>query len=225
MVNIKIDKIIRSDRKSYSIEIDRNGFTIIRVPRRASNKEINEVIEKKSKWILKKQYEVESKRKEIKRFNFKTGEIFKCLDENYELILEENPTYAFKNENNKLYLHSEFQEYAKQIIIDWYKYKAFEYIAPKTKEYADKLNLNYNQVKISNAKTRWGSCSAKKNLNFSWRLIIAPIPVVDYVIVHELAHLIEMNHSIRFWNIVRSVKPNYKIYETWLKENGHLLNI
>ncbi len=225
MTDIKIDKIIRSDRKSYSIVIKRDGLVIVRVPNRANKKEIDSVINQKSNWILKKLQDIEKNKKQIHIRKFTTGEIFKCLDQDYELILLDDSIHAFRNDGKKLYLNKEFHKQAKQFIINWYKFKAYEYMVPKTQEFAKKLNINYNQIKISNAKTKWGSCSNLKNLNYSWRLIIAPPQVVDYVIVHELSHLLEMNHSKRFWNVVSSIKPNYQIYKTWLKDNGHLLDI
>lgn len=225
MQEIQIDKIIRSSRKSFSIEINKDGKIILRVPNNASRRKIKDLIKNKSQWILKKQIDIENKKKNIKLREFKSGEIFKCLDKDYELILVDNFKYAFRNSDNKLYLNSEYEDHAKQFLIKWYKSKAYTYISSKTEEYAKKLNQDFNHVKISNAKTRWGSCSSNRNLNFSWRLIIAPSLVVDYVIVHELAHLIEMNHSKRFWKIVGSITPNYKIYETWLKDNGYLLDI
>ena len=111
------------------------------------------------------------------------------------------------------------------LIENWYRNQAKFYITNRAIEISKNLKIPINKVSINGAKTRWGSCSIRKNLNFSWRLVLAPKQVVDYVIVHEIAHIIEMNHSDRFWGIVRKILPNYLIYKTWLKENGHLLDI
>ena len=89
--------------------------------------------------------------------------------------------------------------------------------------YADRMNVSYGRISIREQKTRWGSCSSKGNLNFNWRLIFAPEEVVDYIVVHELAHRKEMNHSRAFYNVVASVLPDYKVQEKWLKENGEKL--
>ncbi|MBI4687875.1 MAG: M48 family metallopeptidase [Nitrospirae bacterium] len=91
--------------------------------------------------------------------------------------------------------------------------------------YSSLSGLKYNRVKISDAQKRWGSCSAKGNLNFSWRLIMSPIRVIDYVVIHELAHLEERNHSKKCWNKVKIMLPDYEQYKEWLKENKHLLDI
>lgn len=89
----------------------------------------------------------------------------------------------------------------------------------------EKLNLEYNKVFIKDQKTRWGSCSSQGNLNFNYRLVMAPLPVIDYLVTHELAHLAEMNHSKRFWSLVERVCPEYKKHRQWLKEHGSELTL
>lgn len=89
----------------------------------------------------------------------------------------------------------------------------------------EKFKLPFNRVFIKGQKTRWGSCSQQKNLNFNWRLVMAPLPVLDYIVAHELAHLVEMNHSKKFWDLVELIYPNYKVQKAWLKKNGRLLTL
>lgn len=89
----------------------------------------------------------------------------------------------------------------------------------------EKCKLPFNRVFIKGQKTRWGSCSQQKNLNFNWRLVMAPLPVLDYIVAHELAHLVEMNHSKKFWDLVEQIYPNYKVQKAWLKKNGRLLTL
>ena len=90
----------------------------------------------------------------------------------------------------------------------------------KTAAYANKMDVTYGRITIREQKTRWGSCSSKGNLNFNWKLILAPPEVLDYVVVHEHCHLKEMNHSKAFWDEVGKVMPEYETYKLWLKENG-----
>ncbi|MCH2189035.1 M48 family metallopeptidase, partial [Candidatus Gracilibacteria bacterium] len=104
--------------------------------------------------------------------------------------------------------------------IEAYKKEAKEILTRKAAHYAQKHHLAYNSIRITSAKTRWGSCSSKKNLNFSYRLMMTPEFVQDYVVVHELAHLLHMNHSKKFWSQVESMYPDYKQAEKWLKENS-----
>lgn len=91
--------------------------------------------------------------------------------------------------------------------------------------YAGLMGVSYCRMTLRDQKTRWGSCSSRGNLNFNWRLIFAPLQVLDYVIIHELAHLKEMNHSPRFYAVVAQVMPDYKIWQRWLKENGKSLQV
>lgn len=104
--------------------------------------------------------------------------------------------------------------------IEEYKKQAREYIPKRVAEIAKKYWYEYNKVKITSAKTRWGSCTSQKNLNFSFRLILTPPEIIDYVICHELSHLKEMNHSRQFWTEVSKMDINYKKHDNWLKQNG-----
>ena len=105
------------------------------------------------------------------------------------------------------------------------KQEAEEIISSRVKYYSQKENIEYKKIKITSAKNRWGSCSFKNNINFSMRLAMAPMEVIDYVVIHELCHIKEKNHSRKFWNEVLKIMPNYKQNEKWLKTKGHLLNI
>lgn len=98
---------------------------------------------------------------------------------------------------------------------------ALKVIPEKTRYYAESMNVQYGRITIRNQKTRWGSCSGKRNLNFNCLLMLAPDEVIDYVVVHELCHLIEMNHSKAFWGEVERVMPDYKKRRQWLKDHGN----
>src|SRR3989338_10869369 len=127
--------------------------------------------------------------------------------------------------NNGFQISRQHLYMAKEILTAWYKEKAYQKISERAGWYSSLCGLKYNKVKISDAQKRWGSCSAKGNLNFSWRLIMAPLRVIDYVVVHDLAHLEEKNHSKTFWNKVKIMQPDYEQHKDWLKENRHLLDI
>ena len=111
----------------------------------------------------------------------------------------------------------------KSLMRDWYIARANEKILPRVRQYAQLIGVEYKGTKIVDNRYRWGSCTVKDNINFNWRLIKAPVFVIDYVIVHELAHLIEANHTPRFWNIVRAQIPKMEKARSWLSENGQVL--
>jgi hypothetical protein len=95
----------------------------------------------------------------------------------------------------------------------------------RIRHYSGMIGLYPDRLRISNARFRWGSCSRDNSLSFSWRLAMAPSLIIDYVVVHELAHIKEKNHSRSFWALVETMMPDYRKHRHWLKENGHLLDI
>ena len=103
-----------------------------------------------------------------------------------------------------------------------YKKEARKQITHLVEYYANRMDVSYGRIAIRDQKTCWGSCSTKKNLNFNWKLVLMPSSITEYVVVHELAHLFEMNHSKNFWKIVENYIPDYKTRKKWLKENGKL---
>jgi hypothetical protein len=90
--------------------------------------------------------------------------------------------------------------------------------------YARLYNFHYQKIRLSSARTRWGSCSARGTLSFTWRLIMSPPEIIDYVVIHELAHTIHHNHSPQFWGLVGSILPDYAEKRKWLKHNSHLFH-
>ena len=114
---------------------------------------------------------------------------------------------------------------ARFAFINWYKNAAREKIRQRLDWYSEASGLKYNRVNITSAMRRWGSCSGKAYLSFSWRLIMAPLKVIDYVVVHELAHIEVKNHSKNFWSKVRTIMPDYEHAKSWLRHNEFLLNL
>ena len=110
-------------------------------------------------------------------------------------------------------------------LISWYKDHAYKKLQAKVKRYSKLMNVTPASMKIRDYKARWGSCSNKGLVQFNWKIIIAPNNAVDYVVVHELCHLIEHNHSANFWKLVKAVMPDYEVQREWLRENGHLLDV
>ncbi|MCL6517600.1 SprT family zinc-dependent metalloprotease [Alicyclobacillus sp.] len=111
----------------------------------------------------------------------------------------------------------------RHLLADWYRAMAAQHLPERTRRWAASLGLRVRAVRVKDQKSRWGSCSTAGNINLNWRLIQAPTWVVDYVIVHELCHLVEMNHSPQFWALVRRAYPDADRAKRWLKEFGHTL--
>ena len=222
-MNIKIDKIIRSKRRTLALEIAADASLIVRAPIRTPLDYIDNFIEKKIHWIKEKQELVKKNHALIKPKEFIDGENFLYLGNSYRLKITDK--YKKVVLSDFLYLPQNMQTKAQKALISWYKTQALEKITERVNWYANITGLKYESIKVTNAKKRWGSCSSKGRLCFNWRLILSPLNILDYVVVHELAHLEERNHSSRFWNKVKEIMPDHKQKYKWLKENGFLLNI
>lgn len=233
-----IDKIIRSKRRTIALEISRDANLIVRAPYGAPMDFIEKFVFKKRFWIKEKQEFIKEKREKIVPKEFVNGESFLYLGNMYKLEFvdlecsgkpqlyeSEGRLSCFIVFDNGFQISHKHLSAAKDILIAWYKEQAYQKISERVHWHSSLSGLKYNKIRISNALMRWGSCSAKGNLNFSWRLIMAPLVVVDYVVVHELAHIEQKNHSKYFWNKVKIMLPDYGQYRRWLKENTHLLAI
>jgi predicted metal-dependent hydrolase len=213
-------RIIRSKRKTLALEITRQGEVLVRAPLRVSAKYIQKFFTSQQAWLLKKLEGLKS----IKPREYKEGETFWYLGESYDLRLVERRKPLLDLHNHFLLARSA-QVKAREIFMRWYKAEAKALIQDRVEHYSRLMGLACNHIRITQAQTRWGSCSRKNNINFSFSLIMAPQEVIDYVVVHELAHIKEKNHSRRFWTEVAQIIPDYKKLRKWLKDNGSLLGL
>ena len=195
---------------------------IVRAPYFVSQDYIQRLVSQKQDWIVRKQRHFQEKQSRILKRSFVPGEEFLFFGTSYKLQAVEDLPKAVVFDGS-LKVSSMVLGNAKEHLEYWYKIQAFDYINQKTGYYAQMQGLKYGSIKVNDAKTRWGSCGYKDTLNFTWRLIMAPKRVVDYVIVHELMHLKQKNHSEKFWSEVAKIIPDYKQDELWLKKSSHLL--
>lgn len=221
---IRIDQVIRTDRKSIALIVKRDGELIVRAPRNATDEQIFSVVNRKSSWIEKKRQEVSSIYPQTSNKEFVNGEGFLYLGKSYRLKIIDQGDAPLKLDTFFLLDQSALAN-AKSTFIDWYKDKANDVLLDRVAWFSNKSGISIEQIKITSANSRWGSCSAKGTLNFPWRLVMAPIPVIDYVVIHELIHIIEKNHSKYFWDKVRILMPDYRLKIEWLEINGHNLKI
>lgn len=118
-------------------------------------------------------------------------------------------------------LNRKYASKGKKTFTDWYRNHALPIIEERVKIYKDMIGVNPKTIRVFDLKYRWGSCSSKGNLNLHWKTILTPMPIVDYVVVHELVHLKEKNHTQRFWEILATIIPDYEKRKEWLKVNGN----
>lgn len=212
------DKIIRCKRKSISLIISNNGEFIVRAPFSATDERIFNFINEKSSWIISKRKEFISNSKKV--LEIKNGEQISILGEKYNIILIKNG--RVKTVNNQILLPC---EKSKEKLINYIKKQLKSYLTTRVAEIAKICGYSYDSVSVSSAKTNWGSCSFNNKLHFTYRLVLCPLAVIDYIIVHELTHTQIKNHSKKFWRAIEKTMPSYKQAETWLKQNKQVINI
>lgn len=223
MARIRPYKIVRSKRKTIALTITPDATLIVRAPMNTSLEYIENLIRRKLKWIQKAIARTQSRPRPVPH-EYVEGESFLYLGKTFKLAITERASKALTFQSGFI-LNRKDKSRARELLIAWYKQEAKKKIAERVKWLSHRSGLEYNSIKITSANKRWGSCSTTGNLNFSWRLIMAPLPVVDYVIVHELAHLEHKNHSKAFWERVRVIYPNYEKAREWLRRSEGTLVI
>jgi predicted metal-dependent hydrolase len=222
---MNIDRIIRSQRKTIAIIIQKDGKIIIRAPKRATNAQIQNFIEMKAHWIETKQTEALQRVAQKKKKLYIQGETFLYLGTAYPLEIVDQAQSPLALFDGCFLLARSAHSNAKELFTSWYKQQAHIVMSERVRLYASQYQLSYQKTRISSARTRWGSCSTSGTISFTWRLVMAPISVIDYVVIHELAHIVEDNHSHRFWEKIGAMMPDYAKHKQWLKTNGFQLTL
>lgn len=213
-------QVVRSNRKSVALVIDNEANLIVRAPALMPDTMIDKFVQKKRRWINEKQQQVAVFGEKHLPVVVETGESIMYLGSNYAII--KDSVDAVEVSGNELIIP---ENYDVKALTAWLKEQALQIITERVTLYANIMGATTGTVKLSEAKTRWGSCSTKNNLNFAWRLIMCPLSVIDYVVVHELSHITYKNHSPAFWARVKTVLPSYVDDQDWLKVNGKLMEI
>lgn len=213
-------KSLKARRLSISMDTD---LTLrVTLPKRCSEGMAEKFIQEKRHWIFRSYHSLRRKKEKSFEIKFEDGAPILFLGEWYVLQIKVDPSLRSSVEllDDEMVMSVPSSSFIKSTLKRFYRSKAREVIADTVAHYADRLNLSYKRIAIRDQKTRWGSCSSAGNLNFSYRLVMAPLKVVDYVVVHELCHLKEMNHSKGFWVLVSKVLPDYKERKKWLVDNS-----
>ena len=214
--------LIRSKRKTVALYV-RNGGVEVRAPLKMPKREIDKFVASKEKWITDKLIKSKTQTNRRESFSLDYGSPVTYRGRHY--YIEETCGNRAGFDGERFYMPPNLMpEKIKAACVRVYRLLAKQYLTERTLAFAQKMSVSPADIKITAARTRWGSCSTKKNINFSWRLAMADDEVIDYVVVHELAHLKEMNHSKKFWAIVESMIPDYKKCKKQLKELQHRLS-
>lgn len=211
--------------RQYRLQVKSDGSVSVVVPRLGSEHFVERFLKDHEDWLHKTHNKVQEKIAKHPPRQFADGATFYYLGEVWTLRLATSPTRSFrvKFANGYMNVFVPRLKTPRQAIEDFYKKKAAEVIYDRLEFFNEHYGFRFNRVTFRNQKSRWGSCSAQKNLNFNWRLVMAPIEVIDYVVAHELCHLEQMNHSAHFWALVGQTIPDFKERKKWLRKNDFLL--
>ncbi len=211
-------------RKKLTISVERDRSVVVHAPESISEDAIREIVESKRRWICEKAEHAQkyAEQPHPPGKELVNGESALYLGRLYQIEIVHGSSTEISFEQ-KFLIPDAVAGNGKTVLREWYISQATEKIIPRAESFANALGAKYSKIDIANTRFRWGSCTPKNNVSFNWRLIKAPMFVIDYVVVHELTHLLESNHTARFWNIVRAQSPKMDKAKQWLLEYGQLL--
>ena len=213
-----------SKRTKITITVERDRMVVVRAPNNASDEAIARIVEAKRHWIYAKtghgqKYE---NRPHPPGKELVNGESALYFGRSYRIEIVNDETESIRFDQRFL-VPASCACHKMGAMREWYIARAKERILPRVVKQARELGVSFGRARIVDSRYRWGSCTVRDNINLNWRLIKAPMFVVNYVIAHELAHLLEPNHTPRFWNIVKTQVPTMDRARGWLREHGQIL--
>ena len=226
--NVSLEVLIEYTNRKRTISLQlKDNKIIIKAPRTVSRKNLDEVIQKKQKWI-KQRAILNFEEQNLRNRKFIDNERFYFRGNEYRLSLILGGKEEVKIVDGLLLVtfkddRSIDSKNVKSLIEDWYVRESAKILNTRTYEFAKKMKVRPTGITVKNYVSKWGSCTAKNKISYNWRIIMAPDCIVDYLIIHELCHIIEHNHSKNFWNYVGTYCEDFQKKRKWLRENGHKL--
>jgi len=221
-------------KKTVAISINPNAQVVISVPSFLTQEAVRDLVRKKARWIFSKQDYFKNTARLFPKKELVSGEELMFLGRRYRLKIKRLETkeapLAAERTGRRILVTApqdlgEEKRAIRDALIAWFVPEAEKIIQQRVKRYSVRLGIQPKEVIIKNQERRWGSCSKSGVVRLNWKIIMAPISVVDYVIVHELCHLRVTNHSQEFWNLVSSVLPDYELRRDWLKRIAPALRV
>ncbi|HRY74792.1 MAG TPA: SprT family zinc-dependent metalloprotease [Methanoregulaceae archaeon] len=215
--------VIRSRRRTLALEITGDGDIVVRAPHRTPDSVIEGMIRKKEDWIARKVAEIRA-RPTPAPHEYVEGEMFLFLGGSYPLTFTDDGGCTIER-LDRLYVPRSMAPGIRSSLKRWYMQEAQKIVQERCAYFSMVAGYDPASIDVTDARRRWGSCTSEGRINFSWRLVQAPLRIVDYVVVHELVHLRQPDHSAKFWRKVESVLPDYRERRAWLRGNEWLLKI
>ena len=221
---------IRRSRRSKKIRLTvrHDDTVVVTIPYRAYVSDAKRLITKHQSWIVSRLQKLQQQRRFSAPFELKDGAILPTPYQRYALKLQiaPNKKYSWQCVDGVVTMHipHNSRQSICHGIIYWYKQTALQVLKKHVVLWSKKMNVKPQRVSVKNQRTLWGSCSTKGNLNFNWRTMLLSREALDYLIIHELAHLRIHNHSQQFWQVVKQYCPNYKVLKDEIKRKNYLLD-
>lgn len=214
-------EVLRSKRRSIALEVTKDGRIIVKAPRLVPTFFINQFLREKEDWITKTLAKVQKFKKTEKKYF--QGEVYLFLGKEYVLTFA--PVAQIILKDNKLLFPQVLQFRIQKELAGWFIRQAAEIITRRVDYHSAKMKAQYTSLFFSDTKSKWGTCFPDNSLQFNWRLVMTPLMVLDYVVIHELVHTTEKHHQAAFWSKVRTYTPAYRQHRKWLDEHMHLLTV
>lgn len=215
---VKYNVTVSSDATEPRIDVDIHGVTVV-LPV-GDDTDPERLLSENHRWVLKKRTKYERYREQAPERQFEPGETFPYLGDPHHLTIESRPASDVTENALRLAQHHVEQTSIRQALESLFRRKAREQFEDRAEHFAANMDVDYGEIEIRNQRTKWGSCSSTGTLGLNWRLMMAPPQIIDYVVIHELAHLQEPNHTKEFWRLVGEYDTNYAKHADWLDENS-----
>jgi len=207
-----------SDATEPRIDVDIHGVTVV-VPE-SNDTHPEKILEENAVWVVERKEKYDAYREKVPERQFGEGATFPYLGDECEVVVERRSSSTVENGTFRLAEHHVEDASVKRALETLYRRKAREMFEARAEQFAEAMGVEYEQIQVRNQRTKWGSCSTTGTLGLNWRLMMAPQEIVDYIVIHELAHLRESNHTDAFWSLVAEHDPDYETHARWLEQNS-----
>lgn len=213
--------LVRSDRRrTMELSVERNGALVIRAPQRATTERLEAFAREKRSWVYRKVAEKEALLHAVAAKEYVSGESFLYLGRSYRLLLVSSQDTPLRLDAGRFRLLRSEARQGRSHFIKWYSAHGRAWLGRRVAGLASRIGVEVEGVEVGDLGYRWGSCGSRGKLNFNWATILLPPSIADYVVVHELVHLLERNHTPAFWRRVERAMPDYLRRKAWLAERG-----
>ncbi len=220
--DISIDILKRMSRSSIGLRVTDDGRVEIRAPYFIPHFVINRFVQSKRDWIIRAKQAVLTRSK-VQKIEYREGGVIQIASNSYGIHITDGNAIVLVG--SRIFFPKKFLSNARLHMERWCRVFAKKFLAQRLDTYAAQMHVRYARISIRDTSTRWGSCSNRGTISFSYRLIFADLSIIDYVVIHELSHLTHHNHRKVFWDRVALFYPEYKVARMWLRQKGHTLKL